>query len=428
MKSRSRRTVCGYAIKAVGLLAAMIALLLPCQPLFSQTSQGAIQGGVFDQTGGAIAGATVSVIDVARGVTRALTTDGAGQYVASDLTPGTYTVRAAAKGFKIEEHTGVMVEVGQNIRVDLVVQPGEQTQTVTVTGEIPDVDTTDATLGGTVSNASILSLPLNGRNFNRLLQLRPGIVSNVGAGTGGTVTNGMRLGTDLMLVEGIAEFPDAANNSSILNALYRGGDSASLLPIDAIQEFSVQQNPKAEYGWKQGSIVNVGVKSGTNSVHGTAYAFGRDASATDATNPFSPGQGPTPATLEQFGATAGGPILKDKLFWFVSFEGLRDNLGDLSVDTIPSDVSIPASVSGKGVGCSTLASGTCSASMVDACKDLGAAKINALSAQLSGLNPATCVVTPASSTVENLWPYQFECIHALLPWFAQHDASQRRAH
>ena len=126
-----------------------------CIPLHSQTSQGTIQGGVFDQTGGAVAGATVSVVDVARGVTRTLTTDDAGQYMANGLTPGTYTVRAEAKGFRNVEHSGVLVEVGQNIRVDLVVQPGEQTQTVTVTGEIPAVNTTDSTLGGTVSNQSI---------------------------------------------------------------------------------------------------------------------------------------------------------------------------------------------------------------------------------------------------------------------------------
>ena len=119
----------------------------------------------------------VTVIDVARGVTRNLMADGAGQYVAPDLNPGTYTVRAEAKGFRTEEHSGVLVEVGQNIRVDLVLQPGEQTQTITVTGEIPAIDTTDATLGGTVSNQSINALPLNGRNFQRLLQLRPGIVT-----------------------------------------------------------------------------------------------------------------------------------------------------------------------------------------------------------------------------------------------------------
>ena len=127
-------------------------IVLSALPLFSQNSQGGIQGGVFDQTGGAIAGATVTVIDVARGVNRVLNSDGAGQYVANNLNPGTYTVRAEAKGFRTEEHSGVLVEVGQNIRVDLVVQPGEQTQTITVTGEVPAIDTTDATLGGTISN------------------------------------------------------------------------------------------------------------------------------------------------------------------------------------------------------------------------------------------------------------------------------------
>ena len=115
------------------VLGAVCAVCLICLPLLSQTNQGTIQGGVFDQTGGAVAGATVSVVDVARGVTRTLTTDGAGQYIANALTPGTYTVRAEAKGFRAEEHSGVLVEVGQNVRMDLVVQPGEQTQTITVT-------------------------------------------------------------------------------------------------------------------------------------------------------------------------------------------------------------------------------------------------------------------------------------------------------
>jgi hypothetical protein len=145
-------SVRAIARKATQLLGLGIALLLICLPAFSQANQGTIQGGVFDQTGGVIAGAGVSVIDVARGVTRALVTDDAGQYVANSLTPGTYTVRAEAKGFRTVEHSGVLVEVGQNIRVDLVVQPGEQTQTVTVTGEVPAINTTDATLGGTVSN------------------------------------------------------------------------------------------------------------------------------------------------------------------------------------------------------------------------------------------------------------------------------------
>ena len=173
-------SVSGSVKNFARVLGAVCAFCLICLPLLSQTNQGTIQGGVFDQTGGAVAGAAVSVIDTARGVTRTLTTDGAGQYIANALTPGTYTIRAEAKGFRTEEHSGVLVEVGQSVRVDLVVQPGEQTQTITVTSEFPAIDSADATLGGTVSNQSINSLPLNGRNFARLLQLRPGTATAVG--------------------------------------------------------------------------------------------------------------------------------------------------------------------------------------------------------------------------------------------------------
>ena len=150
----------------------------------------------------------------------------------------------------------------------------------------PAIDTTDATLGGTVSNQSINALPLNGRNFERLIQLRPGRRYLGGSGYGHRRTNGLRGTANMFRMEGIAGIAHTVG-SSLLNNAYRGGDTSSLVPIDAIQEFSTEQNPKAEYGWKDGSVVNVGIKSGTNSIHGTAYAFGRDASATDAGNYFT---------------------------------------------------------------------------------------------------------------------------------------------
>lgn len=127
------------------------------------------------------------------------------------------------------------------------------------------------------------------------------------------------------------------------------------MPIDAIQEFNTAQGPKAQDGWKEGSVISIAVKSGTNSIHGPSYAFGRDASATDAPNYFTGAV--TPATLEQFGATAGGPILKNKLFWFVGYEGLRDALGDAFAPTIPSDIALGNPVT----------------SMVDACNAVGRA-------------------------------------------------------
>ena len=372
------------------LLVAMIIMMsLLGLPLFSQNSQGTIQGSVFDQTGGAIAGATVTIIDVARGANRVLTSDGAGEYLANNLNPSTYTVRAEAKGFRTEEHTGVLLEVGQNVRVDLVVQPGEQTQTVTVTGEVPAIDTTDATLGGALSNQEITALPLNGRNFERLIQLRPGVITGIGGSPRGSSTNGRRSGNDILIMEGIPQFPSSGSGSSTLSGFSRSGDGSSLVSIDAIQEFNTSNITKAEYGWKDGGVINVGIKSGTNTIHGTAFAFGRNAAATDAAN-WATGS-VTPATLEQFGASAGGRIIKDKLFWFASFEGLRDTLGDTSV------LNTPTSLPGLGDN----------VSMVDTCNALKTAgkTIAPLSALLAGLNTTTCTVTQASSSVENVFPY-----------------------
>src|SRR5260370_7144237 len=233
--------VCASTKRILQLLETAAALLVISLPLFSQGNQGVIMGGVFDQTGGAIAGAAVTVIDVARGVTRALTTDNAGEYVAPSLLPGTYRVRAEAKGFRTVEHSDVLVEVGKTLRVDLTGQPGEQTQTVTVTGEIPEIDTTDSTLGGTVSNAAINALPLNGRNFERLLQLRPGVVTNPGAGAGNASTNGRRTGNDLLLVEGIAQI-GPSNGTTTLNTVYPPRNSNPLVPIHPTQQFNTTQN------------------------------------------------------------------------------------------------------------------------------------------------------------------------------------------
>jgi len=410
--------------KFVGSRGAMLALtatlcaLLLCVPAFSQSGAGTIQGTVFDQTGAAIAGATVTVIDAARGISRPFIADSAGAYVALDLTPGSYTVRGEFKGFQTVEHANVIVEVGKNVRVDLTLSPGAQTQTVTVTSEAPSVNTTDATLGGTITNAVMTSLPLNGRNFQRLLALRPGVVTSIGGGSGTSSTNGLRTGDDLQLVDGIAAFA-ASTGNSVLNSSYRAGDSTSLLPIDAIQEFNTEQNPKAEYGWKAGSIVNVGIKSGTNSLHGTAYAFGRDTSL-DASNPFLAGLR-TPLELEQYGATGGGRIIKNKLFWFAGYEGLHWESGLTSFGAVPEDVFNLNDTSNKASiinACNFLSSavkipsGTAAANNLAGGYNQPGTKgpdgvVNPLSAQLAGLTvsaTAGCSVTPASSAVENLFP------------------------
>ena len=252
-------------------------VLLLCVPAFSQGNLGRIMGTVTDQSGGVVAGATVTVIDTARGVTRTLTTDDAGEYNAPNLTPGNFTVRAEAKGFKKLERQNVDVGVGKEVRVDLTLQPGEQEQTVTVTESVPLVETTNATLGGTLDNADIVDMPLNGRNYQNLLGLRPGVMVQPGGGPWTQSTNGVRPDESAWMVDGVinANFFDAR---PILGMPSPITDGATILPIDAIQEFNTMENPKAESGWKPGAVVNVGIKSGTNQLHGSAYAFGRDGS------------------------------------------------------------------------------------------------------------------------------------------------------
>ncbi len=353
-------------------------------PAFSQAALGTIQGAVFDQTGGVIAGAKVAVTDVARGATRNLVTDQSGQYVAPALTAGAYSVRAEAPGFSALQRDSVLLEVGNTVRVDLVLSPGAQTQTVTVTEEVPAIDTTSATLGGTVTNQSINSLPLNGRNFLQLLTLRPGVVCD-SSSCNSTSTNGRRLGADVLLIEGVTQF-DLATSNVLINGNNKGGSSATL-PLDAVQEFTTKQNAPAEYGWRDGSVINVGVKSGTNSLHGTAYAFGRDDKATAARAYFSGAS--SNLAREQFGGSVGGPAIKDKLFWFAAVELIREKSSSTAQITIPSDLPI----------------GDPSKSIVDACNAVGRSSVNPLSALIAGLPPGSCVPQPATDSFENLFPY-----------------------
>src|SRR5437870_9284693 len=267
-------------------------------------------------------GVTVTIRDVDRGVARTLTTDEAGIYNAPNLLPGTYTLRMELAGFATVERPNIKLEVGQDIRVDVSLRPGQQTELVTVQAESPLVETNNAELGGTIANAVINDLPLNGRNFENLLDLRPGVSKYPGNSGWTNSTNGGRPHDNYFLVDGINS-NDPWMAQSIMNAVMAAGDAGTMLPIDAIDEFKTQQNPGAEYGWKPGAIVNVGVKSGTNAMHGTAYAYGRN-SAWDARNFFlKPTDPQADVELEQFGGSFGGPLRKDKVFYFLKFEQQR---------------------------------------------------------------------------------------------------------
>jgi Carboxypeptidase regulatory-like domain len=301
---------------------------------YPQGNTGRILGTATDQSGAIIAGATVTVTDVQRGISRTLTADDAGQYAAPNLLPGSYTVRAEAKGFKTVEHSGILLQVGNDIRIDVTLEPGEQAQTVVVTAETPLVESNNATLGGTLSNETINDLPLNGRNYQNLLILRPGMTFYAGGGGWTQSTNGIRVEDNQYIVDGLTN-DNPFTGLTIINGPGIAGDAATILPIDGIQELTVEENPRAEFGGKPGAVVNVGLKSGTNSIHGTAYAFGRD-SAWDARNYFNfVGQPQRSIALQQYGATLGGPIKRDKFFYFIGYEAQHYTVGNSFQASVP---------------------------------------------------------------------------------------------
>ncbi|MBZ5523309.1 MAG: carboxypeptidase regulatory-like domain-containing protein [Acidobacteriia bacterium] len=372
-------------------------------PLVSQTTTGRIRGTVRDKTGASVSGATVTVTDAQRATTRTTTTDETGGYVVPNLAPGVYRVSARAQGFNNVERPNIEVEVATDLTVDFDLPPGSVKETVVVTGDVPLINTTSSTLGGTLSTKEINDLPLNGRNYENLLQLRPGVMRYPGGGFSTTSANGLRAEDNAYLVDGLFN-SEPFSGQSIINGAGIAGDSATILPVDAIQQFNLQQNPPAEYGWKPGAIVNVAVKSGTNDIHGTAYAFGRD-TPLDARNFFNPvGQDKNPRNLEQFGGTAGGAIVKDKLFYFGGYEGQRYTVGNTGSLQTWSTVPLPTVPLGQPGNCEFTGIGDCANSIPDAIANVHAAFLadaipNDVSA--ASLKIAGCTFTPPATVACN---------------------------
>src|ERR1700683_2373266 len=375
-------------IRILGLVSLALAL---CLPLPAPTTTGQILGSVTDPTGAGIAGAAVLVTDTQHGTTRAATTGPSGDFAVPELEPGTYKIRAEAKGFRTVERPNIVIEVAQDLRVDMSLPTGSVNETVVVTDEIPLVDSVSSTLGGILSNAEINDLPLNGRNYENLLQLRPGVMRYPGGGFSTTSTNGLRAEDNAYFIEGLFN-SEPYSGQAVINGAGIAGDSATILPIDSIQEFNVEELPPAEFGWKPGAVVNVGLKSGTNSLHGTAFAFGRDGNVFDArnyfncaSNPCAYGQSPSPKnprTLEQFGGSFGGAIVKDKAFFFGAYEGQRYDVGNSYSVSTPTTVSLPTPATPT---CTSVA-GDCANSIPDAIADLIAnhVPISAASQLISG--------------------------------------------
>src|SRR5438128_1813920 len=322
------------SMKVVLVGSVCVLLFLVSVPVFSQGNTGRILGSVTDATGAVIGGVRVTVTDVDRGTSRVLVTDEAGAYNAPSLPPGTYRVGAELTGFKTVERPNIVLEVGRELKVDFTLEPGAIAEKVTVTDEAPMVETANAVLGGTLQPGTIADLPLNGRNFMNLLQLRPGVTVYPGGGAWTQTTNGLRPEHNVYLLDGITAIEPLGGQSTI-NSVSLAGDSATILPLDVIQEFNTQQNPKAEFGWKPGSITSIALKSGTNAYHGTANAFGRT-EVLDARNSFLTGDQKQEIALQSFGGTFGGPIMKDKLFFFESYEGQRYSVGNQAHFFFPS--------------------------------------------------------------------------------------------
>src|SRR3989454_1198245 len=294
-----------------------------------------ISGKVEDASGAAVGGAIVAVKSDQTGATRRDTADEVGNYRTPPLPVGSHDVRAEKAGFRAAVRTGINLAVGQEAVVNLKLEVGELTQEVTVSLETPLVDTTTASVAGLVGEREVKDLPLNGRSFDNLIALNPGAI-NYTYKSPGTVTsqgntfsvNGRRPLENIFLMNGI-EYTGSSQLS-----ITPGGVSGNLLGIEAVREFNVLTGTySAEYGKRAGAQVTAVTQSGTNQFHGSAFEFLRN-SALDARNFFDQGS-IAPFRRNQFGASAGGPIKKDRVFLFGNYEGFRHRLGISNVSVVP---------------------------------------------------------------------------------------------
>jgi hypothetical protein len=321
--------------RAIAALAAC-AVLCHAPGALAQATTGAILGIVLDGTGAALPGATVTVRRVETDATRALSTDGQGRYRADALEPGTYDVSVELSGFQPTRHEKIALSVGQSAVINVTLQVGSVQEAVTVIETAPLVATTTSSVTSVVDERQIRDLPLNGRDFSQLTLLQPGVLATpttaraVDRGMGTQVTvAGARPNQISYLLDG-ADVNSQGNQSP-------GSAAGGLLGVEAVREFQILvNNYSAEYGRSAGGIVSAVTRSGTNALHGAGFEFHRN-DALDAKTFFDPPDEPKPPfTRNQFGGYAGGPIKRDRTFFFGSYEGLRQDLTETSVQRVPS--------------------------------------------------------------------------------------------
>jgi Carboxypeptidase regulatory-like domain/TonB dependent receptor len=327
-------------------------LLLIATSAWAQSFRGSIRGTVTDPSGSVIAGAKVTAKNIGTGLQREATTGQDGAYVLAELPAGEYTVRAESGGLSPSAQN-VQVNVGLDTSANFdLTKVQKRQEELTVTEEAPLIETTRDVLGEVVERKLVEDLPLNGRDFGKLVALVPGAtvepsgVAAIQSGFGQFAINGNRDRSNNYTLDG-TDNNDPFFNNSALNQTGIGGAPASLLPIDAIQEFNLQSQFPAEYGRNSGSVVNIVTKSGTNHLHGSAFEFLRN-DAMDARNYFNrtidPGTGlPIKKTAfrnNQFGGSLGAPIVRDKTFFFGAYEGQRERVGSDFTFLVPTSYQI----------------------------------------------------------------------------------------
>jgi hypothetical protein len=320
----------------------------------AQTFRGTILGTVTDSSGAAIAGAAVAVKNLNTGLSRTVTTSEDGTYSVPELPIGTYTVTVEKAGFKRGAVTGLKVEVSTELRADVALQTGEVTQVVEVTGdELPQVESTSNVLGGIVESKVVTNLPVNGRDYQKLIFLVPGVAGSPdqitdSPGSFGTFSvNGARGRSNNFLLDG-TDMNDGYRNDPAINEAGVFGTPATILPLEAIAELRVLSNSEAEYGRSAGGVINIVTKSGTNAFHGSGFDFFRN-NALDARNYFNDtSQQQNPFHNNQFGGALGGPIFKDKTFFFVDYEGEREKGAESSTACVPTQGDINTAIADNG--------------------------------------------------------------------------------
>lgn len=302
-------------------------LVLLSLPAYSQVSTATLTGTVRDSSGAILPGVTITVTNTDRNTAQTIVTNEAGSYLMPGLNAGNYKVAAELPGFKTSIREGLTLQVNQVLRIDVDLQVGAVDQTVQVTESAPLLETETSSRGSVIDQKKIVELPLNGRDYNQLALLSPGVLPSTPRLAsvnfkGALNVNGNRTFNNVFLLDGVDNVSYASS--------FRGENVQVIQPsIEALQEFKIQTNAySAEFGRSSGAVVNAAIKSGSNAIRGSVYEFLRN-DALDANNYFSNAFGaPKPVRKRnQFGGAAGGPLVQNRTFWFGDYEGLREREG-----------------------------------------------------------------------------------------------------